>query len=189
MRCIAICLAVLACACGPSGRHTGDDDDQPDAEVPECNLGTHRCNSTTYEVCSNGTWVTQEECPVACDETLGCVQCTPGTNVCMDGDVHSCDPAGTVGGTVTACTGSNICQGGTCVDACADAAMKRSYTGCEYWSVDLDNAVEVLGVPDSLFGCSLIATGAVTRNMQVCYDSANKATAGLCDPPNNSCPT
>jgi hypothetical protein len=108
--------------------------------------------------------------------------------VCQDGDVHSCGPDGNVGGVVTACTGSNICQNGACVDACMDAAMKRSYTGCEYWAADLDNAVEVLGTP-SIFGCALLAPGSVQRNMQVCYDSANQTTAGLCDPPGNTCPT
>lgn len=181
-------LALIAAACGPSSRKGGGDDTPIDAMEPECNLGTHRCNSSTYEVCSNGTWLTQEECPVACNETLGCVQCSPGNNVCMNGDVHSCGPDGNVGGVVTACTGSNICQNGACVDACMDAAMKRSYTGCEYWAVDLDNAVEVLGVPTFL-GCSFLAQGSVQRNMQVCYDSANQVTAGLCDPPGNTCPT
>jgi hypothetical protein len=188
MRCLLLGLAVLAAACGPSSRTGGDDDTTIDAMEPECNLGTHRCNSSTYEVCSNGTWLTQEECAVACNETLGCVQCSPGNNVCMDGDVHACGDDGNVGPVVTACTGSNICQNGACVDACMDAAMKRSYTGCEYWSVDLDNAVEVIGTP-SLFGCGLLVPGSVERNMQVCYDAANEATAGQCDPPNNSCPS
>ena len=30
---------------------------------------------------------------------------------------------------------------GACVDACNDAAASRSYIACEYWAVDLDNAV------------------------------------------------
>ncbi len=185
MRRTLVCFALVAAACGPSSRHTGDDD--TDAEMPECNVGTHRCNSSTYEVCSNGTWLTQEDCPVACNETLGCVLCSPGVNVCKDGDVHSCDPAGTVGGVVTACTGSNICQGGSCVDACADAAMKRSYTGCEYWAADLDNAVEVVGTPSGIFGCSLSATGSVQRTLSVC--AMGSSLAGLCDPPGNTCPS
>ena len=184
MRRSLICLALVIVACGPSSRQTGGDDD---ANVAECTLGNHRCNSSTYEVCSNGTWLTQEECAVACNDTLGCVSCTPGVNVCMDGDVHACDPAGNVGGLVTPCTGSNICQGGACVDACADAAMKRSYTGCEYWAADLDNAVEVVGTPSGIFGCSLAATGSVQRTLSVC--TMGTALAGLCDPPGNTCPS
>ncbi|MEO7097010.1 MAG: IgGFc-binding protein [Polyangiales bacterium] len=186
MRHTLLCLAVVLAACGPSNRSSGDDDDG-DADVPECNLGTHRCNSSTYEVCSNGTWLTQEECPVACNETLGCVLCSPGVNVCKDGDVYACDPSGMVGGVVAACTGSNICQGGTCVDACVDAAMKRSYTGCEYWAADLDNAVEVVGAPNGIFGCTLAATGSVQRTLDVC--KMGNTLAGLCDPPGNTCPS
>lgn len=185
MRRWLICLVLFLAACGPSSRSTGDDD--TDADVPECNPGTHRCNSSTYEVCSNGTWLTEEDCPVACNDTLGCVLCSPGVDVCQDGDVHSCDPAGTIGGVVTACTGSTICQGGTCVDACADAAMKRSYTGCEYWAVDLDNAVEVVGTPNGIFGCSLASAGSVPRTLSVC--TMGTTLAGLCDPPGNTCPS
>ncbi|MBL0212374.1 MAG: IgGFc-binding protein [Myxococcales bacterium] len=186
LACIIVVAASLTAACGPSSRHTGDDDGI-DAEVPECNEGTHRCNSSTYEVCAFGTWVTQEECPVACNETLGCVLCSPGNNVCQDGNVHSCTPAGQVGPETMACTGSNICQGGACVDACMDAAMKRSYTGCEYWAADLDNAVEVVGTPSGIFGCSLAAAGSVQRTLSVC--TMGGTLAGLCDPPGNTCPS
>ncbi|MGN6104613.1 MAG: IgGFc-binding protein [Kofleriaceae bacterium] len=180
---LACLFALTLIACGPSNRPNPVD---PDAAEPACSTGNHRCNGSTYEVCNAGVWSTQDECPVACADGLGCVECQPGGNVCQDGNVHACDASGHVGGQVTACTGSDLCSGGACVDACADAAMKRSYVGCEYWAVDLDNAVEVLGVQGSS-ACSTPGAKRVTR--RACANSGLTAVAGLCDPPNEACPS
>lgn len=177
-------MAVVAC--GPGARH-GDDDDTVDTALPECSDGNHRCNASTYEVCTGGHWSTQEDCPVACSDMLGCVSCNPGTSVCEGGDVHACDAGGNVGGVTAACTGADICQNGACVDACMDAATNRSYVGCEYWAVDLDNAVEVIDVQGSL-NCSL-TPGVKNVTTSVCANSGNTAVAGQCDPPGNTCPT
>ena len=182
---ILVCLALVAC--GPSTRNNnGDDTPDIDAPEPECSEGNHRCFGTTYEVCTSGHWSTQEDCAVACNEMLGCVQCAPGNSVCKDGNVHSCTTAGEVGPETMACTGSTICQNGGCVNACDDAAMKRSYTGCEYWTVDLDNAVEIQGTPNGIFGCSLAGMGTKQVTMNVC--AMGSALAGECDPPGNTCP-
>jgi hypothetical protein len=189
MRTLALLFALLvSTGCGPSGRpNNGDgDDDGVDASEPECSNGNHRCNASTFEVCVDGTWTTQEDCPIACNDTLGCVQCQPGENVCQDGNVHSCDASGVVGGETEACTGSNICEGGMCVDACAAAAMNKSYIGCEYMAVDLDNAVEVIGVQGTI-NCQL-TPGVKNVTMQACGSADSQTVQGLCDPPNNACP-
>src|SRR5688500_2304077 len=144
----ALLFALALIACGPSARNNPGDD-TPDAPGPECTDGQHRCAGPVFEVCTGGQWTTQEECPVACNDSLGCVTCQPGTTVCENGNVHTCDDAGNVGAETMQCTGSNICEEGMCVDACVTAAMNKSYVGCEYMAVDLDNAVEVLGVQGS----------------------------------------
>ena len=177
---------MVVMACGPGSRHGGGGDDGVDTMPPECSDGNHRCNAATYEVCTGGQWSTQEDCPVACSDMLGCVNCNPGTNVCMGGDVHSCDASGNVGGVTEACTNENICQGGACVNACVDAATNRSYVGCEYWAVDLDNAVEVIDVQGSL-NC-LLTAGVKNVTTSVCADAGNTTVAGQCDPPGNTCP-
>ena len=186
-RLIVVVLALTAC--GPNSRPDMGDDTPPiDAPEPECSDGNHQCTSSTYLVCSDGHWVTQQDCDAVCDPALGCVACAPNTNVCQDGNVHSCSAAGEIGPQTEECTGAMICQDGACVNACEDAAMKRSYTGCEYWAADLDNAIEVLDVPNATGGC---AQGTVA-NYSVCSVTDTDGTVsllGLCDPPNNSCPS
>ncbi|MGE0868908.1 MAG: IgGFc-binding protein [Kofleriaceae bacterium] len=187
MRWLLVTLVAIAMGCGPGARNGGgDDDDDVDASMADCTEGEHRCNVSTYEVCANGMWSTVEECSGVCIDALGCTECTPGTPVCKDGNVHSCEPDGMVGGETIACTGSQICDNGACVDACASAAVSRSYVGCEYWAVDLDNAVEVIA-PQGAFDCAL-QMGVKNVTMNVCNNPMSGALAGECDPPNSSCP-
>jgi len=108
--------------------------------------------------------------------------CTTGANVCIGDVVHTC-PDGRPGPSVETC-GSGLCQNGACQTrdvACADAIASRSYIGCEYWPVDLDNAVETDGTelfPG--FGCLTQDGSGVTDpvNMPVC---GTDGIAGLCD--------
>nr|HEX4314006.1 IgGFc-binding protein [Kofleriaceae bacterium] len=74
------------------------------------------------------------------------------------------------------------------VATCADAEADRSYIGCEYWAVDLHNALEVVDVQGG-DGCSF-APDPVTETLMVCAGSGSNAgtVAGLCDPPDNGCP-
>ena len=104
---------------GPSNR-SGGDDAPGDGQGPVCSDGNYRCNGSEYELCSGGQWGISEDCAVTCVEGLGCAECAP-TAVCKDGDVHTCEANGTVGAETMACTGTNICEGGMCVDACTTA--------------------------------------------------------------------
>ncbi len=178
-----VLISVLA-ACGPSNRNNGDDT-PGDSPPAICDDGTHQCGGSVYQVCVGGQWSIQEECQVACDAQLGCVNCVPGTAVCEDGNVHSCDASGNVGGETEQCTGANICEAGACVDACASAAENKSYIGCEYMAVDLDNAVEVLDVQG---GAQCGAPGSKNVTRTACGNANSTAVSGLCDP-DNTCPS
>jgi IgGFc binding protein len=184
----ALAGAALAGCGGNSGDHPDGGGGGIDAAA-ECTAdGDTRCVGATYETCSGGTWTVTQQCPVSCDASLGCVECTPGVDYCDGDDVHSCNADGTEGPVTTTCTGTQVCVAGGCTDPCADAADNRSYLGCEYYAVDLDNAIEVLGPADSVFGCLFVGAG-TQQTLQACYDSVNVATAGLCDEPGDVCPT
>ncbi len=179
------CVFVLLAACGPSSRNNGGGDD---AGSNGCSPdGVTRCNGSTFETCTGGVFTPTMDCTGACDPTLGCVACQPNSTYCLNGNVENCDSTGNPGGVAMMCTGSAVCQDGQCVDLCADAAMNKSYIGCEYWAVDLDNALEVEAEADPTFGCLLTGIPGITQvTMQVC-DQAG-VSAGACDPPNNACP-
>lgn len=68
------------------------------------------------------------------------------------------------------------CLEGTCVDTCAAAEATRSYIGCEYWPVDLQNNVDVFANPagDPCSGTR------VPLDADVCYDPKDDRALGLC---------
>ncbi len=171
-------VVLVFAACG-SPKHSGDDGPETDALVECDSEGMHRCMGSTYQTCNAGLWQTAVDCPQQCVDSLGCVQCAPGQTFCQDGNVWSCDDSGNPGGEVQACMGQNTCVNGSCVDACADAASSKSYISCEYWAVDLDNAVEVWGPSGG--AC---AQGS-PLTLDVCYQMGggpNGSLYGLCDP-------
>jgi hypothetical protein len=114
----------------------------------ECAAGLNRCEQNRYEVCGDsGEWELSDDCAAAgelCTVNVGCQVCFPDTNACQGQDVVRCRPDGNGFDVIATCDGSlqQECSGGQCLDACQLAAITRDYEGCDYWAVDLDNAVE-----------------------------------------------
>lgn len=113
-----------------------------------CEPGTFRCQINVYEVCSDGgdRWVPVEDCAPegkTCALGPGCVTCFPEARSCEGFDIVRCRPDGTAEDPIATCDGEigDVCFDGRCINACELAAQSRSYDGCEYWAVDLDNAV------------------------------------------------
>lgn len=185
---LASTLSVLAACGGGGGSGDGDDTSGVDA-APECTDGTTRCTGNTFERCEGGAWDVAQQCSALCDDDLGCVVCNPDQQYC-DGDaVMQCAADGSSGTVVETCTGGAHCLDGDCVDLCADAAASKSYIGCEYYAVDLDNAIEVLdNLFPGLFPCNQFYPGSQDRmDLEVCWDNAADDSAGLCDP-GDACP-
>lgn len=113
-----------------------------------CAPSADRCEANRHEVCNDdGTgWNLDDDC--AADDRLcvvgtGCTMCFPDARACVDQDVVRCRPDGSGYDVLATCDGTTqqICSAGECKDACTLAAESRDYEGCEYWAVDLDNAV------------------------------------------------
>ncbi|MBX3269032.1 MAG: IgGFc-binding protein [Sandaracinaceae bacterium] len=77
---------------------------------------------------------------------LGCRVCRPDEIFCRDGDVVQCNSDGTGFTVVEECdiAAGEVCDLGQCRNLCQLAIEARSYQGCEFFGVDLDNAA--LGV-------------------------------------------
>lgn len=88
----------------------------------------------------------QEDCRamgLVCEPGLWCVTCHPGQPSCDDnGDAVICADDGSGTTLLDDCDTDHgeFCDLGRCVNLCEQAVTDRSYLGCEFYAVDLDNA-------------------------------------------------
>ena len=131
------CSALLGACAGP-----GLSDDAI------CDPGANRCSENRYQVCGDRgeAWVERQNCSDTseiCIPSTGCRVCSPNSRSCDGFDIVRCNPDGTDSDVVATCSGDDgdVCDNGECINACQLSAQSRDYEGCEYWAVDLDNAV------------------------------------------------
>jgi hypothetical protein len=113
-----------------------------------CVPGVFRCSGNVLQVCGDdgARFVDRADCSLSneiCAGDLGCVTCLPNTRSCDGFDIVRCNPDGSGSDRIATCDGQlgDICSGGNCINGCELAAQSHSYEGCEYFAVDLDNAV------------------------------------------------
>ena len=132
-------------AMGAGGGMGGSEDDM--GPPAECAPGESRCpreGGDVREYCNvSGRWAEQ---PCSAGDIClngGCVRdpsdCMPGEQVCLpNGLPAECRDGAWVPG--QACTDRQICIEGECTgEACANAAQRSSYLGCDYLAADLPN--------------------------------------------------
>ncbi len=133
-----------------------------------CDPGALRCRPDgTYDICvASGTAWVVSSCPVgeACITTTcggahlwpdDCrpIVCNPGRRRCNPTDnvrIEVCDESGTDWCCVGSCAVPQIdgvCFDGRCVSVCN--TVEKSYLGCDYYAVDLDNANVPCGQDDA----------------------------------------
>ena len=125
--------------------------DIPDPGVTPCVEGIIECRGTQLTQCVSNQHVTLDDCgakaKVCAPGLLKCTTCLPETTSCSGFDVESCAADGETLTKVQTCDAekAQACRNGACHDLCQDALVQHSNVGCEYWAVDLDNAVTSQG--------------------------------------------
>jgi hypothetical protein len=125
-----------------AGTTTGASTTTDTTGEPPCPADTVTCEGQTAKVCDGmGGFKSEEVCPEACVDGLGCVLCVPGEVSCEGDKVLVCNQQGDgkdLGATCDPLIGL-ACDpdAGACVGACAGLGL--SYIGCEYYPTVLQN--------------------------------------------------
>ncbi|MBU1239515.1 IgGFc-binding protein [Myxococcota bacterium] len=140
----------------------------------ECEVGRVYCISEAAATCTKAKGTYEYDYCARKDQTcvpgLGCRYCEPGSLFCREQSVSMCHEDGWNYEEVHQCDQEQgyVCSYGRCIDACKDAEENRSYLGCEYWAVDLDNAVVSSGsAAAQQFAVVVSNPGFVTAHVRV----------------------
>ncbi len=142
-----IAVLALAASCGfdPAYR------DVADPGVVACSEGVIECRDVLLTKCQDGKRTPFDDCGArgmtCAPGLLKCTPCLPNAATCAGFDVLRCDADGQRTSKVQTCDGDQgvACRSGVCTNLCDEASRKHSNVGCEYWGVDLDNAVTSQG--------------------------------------------
>lgn len=123
--------------------------DIPQDEKPTCTPGKVACLQGKLSVCNadGRTFDVTDDCvakgQICSSALLRCATCEPGSGRCVGQVPGLCKSDGSGYDDSAACdpTQGFACRSGACKNLCKEAELASSNVGCEYWAVDLDNAV------------------------------------------------
>ncbi len=158
---LALCglVGLLGCTSQPPPSYGPDDGDAgPQGDGgPSFDNGPQRCRpgmilcsgNQRYECNDMGEAINQMDCAsgTTCFPNIGCRVCMPGLSRCgitagHEQQVETCraDGGGWTPGPMCDGASGQACVGGRCVSRCDDAALGRSYLGCDYWATVTANS-------------------------------------------------
>lgn len=158
----ATCDGNFLVTCGDDGKSTTTTkcpDEAPTCVVDKCQVCTPNSkycaapsvggkSKAVMQCGSDGTSATVAE---ACEGDAVCLNkqcmvCAPGTKLCQGDVAMACNDAGTGMEPADDCGAKGqACLGGLCVNPCQGDIKSNTYVGCDFWAVDLDNAIEASG--------------------------------------------
>ncbi|GAB5550381.1 MAG: IgGFc-binding protein [Sandaracinaceae bacterium] len=152
---IAAALAATACTTGMGGADggAGDGSISPivDGGFVCVTPDARACIGNVHFSCSrDGEFLStvRDDCAArddgknTCIPSLGCSICRPDDVFCVGNDVVVCNGEGTAYEVMEECELEEgfVCDVNRCKNLCELAIEERSYQGCEFYGVDLDNA-------------------------------------------------
>jgi hypothetical protein len=154
--CLWALAAIVGCTSQPPSvvydgdADTGDAGPLFDNGPQRCTVGAILCSGNRrYECGADGEAVAAMDCPAGtlCFAGLGCRVCMPGLSRCgitagREQQVESCraDGGGWNPGPTCDTAQGMACTGGRCASRCDEAALGRSYLGCDYWATVTPNS-------------------------------------------------
>lgn len=131
---------------------------EPDVVEPICEPGVQQCNYNEVTVCSEGglAWETLIACELG-EVCFGgeCMGCFPGTSSCDNGTLSRCGDDGVWYPEQDCRATHQDCVLGACVSPCFDDFKSNTYSGCDYWAIDLDNVQDAQNGPYALLVANL----------------------------------
>jgi hypothetical protein len=121
--------------------------------------------AATGKICVPGVW---------------CVVCRPDEVGCFEGNAARCRPDGSGWDVTEECDLGDgfVCRDGTCQNLCELALRDRSYQGCEFYAVDLDNAAIRVGSDASAQPYAVVVSNPGTVRTEVTIEANDGPVGG-----------
>ena len=157
-------------------------------EVAGCEgVATEKVCASTGKAFINHKCTGKQQCVLGkCKDVV----CTPNYGQCKDGNIiEICKEDGSGFDPPAPCKPGSACLGGKCVSLCETNLKISNNVGCEYWSVDLDNAHDTFsamlnkdGLTPDFIAHSIIISNPGQFDADITFNIASSCGgAGLCD--------